>query len=167
MPLGSIHLFKIRFNFIVLPHLQIGGILFIFTLHCYFSPDTMMTMLEDNYSSEEELKEIISSEKQRKRSGGGSAKDAKSQHRENARDHRMQHRNEDGNDRKLSAKRGSHGGENKITCQSISPILSSSPSSGKIAVSHSRPSSGTSNKLTRTTPSSTSTNAAGKLIKCV
>ena len=137
--------------------------MFILIFLCNFSPDAMMTMLEDNYSSEEELKEIISSEKQRKRSGGGSVKDSKSQHRGNGREHLVQHRNADGNGGKSAAKRGSHGGGNKVTCHSISPVLSSSPSSGKMTLSNSRPSSGTSSKLTRTTPSSISTNAAGEI----
>jgi hypothetical protein len=136
--------------------LQIQNIFLLIISH-----DAMM-MLEDNYSSEEELKEIISSEKQRKRSGGGSVKDGKAQHRVTARgDHHMQHRNEDSNARKLSVKRGSLGADNIATCQPLSPSLSSSPSSGKMILSCSRPSSGRSSKLARVTPSLASTNAAG------
>ena len=114
-----------------------------------------MMMLDDNYSSEEELKEIISSEKQRKRSGGGSVKDGKAQpHTGGA----NKDRNEDGNARKFSVKRGSLGADNVSTCRSISPASSASPFSGKMIISCSRPSSGRSSKLARATPSS---NVAG------
>ena len=124
----------------------------------FSSSDTTM-MLEDNYSSEEELKEIISSEKQRKRSGGGSVKDGKSQHRGAARDSQY---NEHGERRKSSVKRGSLGAETMVTCQSISDSLSPSPSSGKMALPGSRPSSARTCKVARATPSGASSNAAGK-----
>ena len=123
----------------------------------FSSSDTTM-MLEDNYSSEEELKEIISSEKQRKRSGGGSVKDGKSQHRGAARE---AHYNEHGERRKSSVKRGSLGAETMATCQSISDSLSPSPSSGKMALPGSRPSSARTCKVARATPSGASSNAAG------
>ena len=64
----------------------------------------MINLLDDNYSSEEELKEIISSEKQRKRSGGGHIKDAKSQHRENMRDHHRVTRHDNSEDEGRVAK---------------------------------------------------------------
>ena len=115
-------------------------------------------MLEDNYSSEEELKEIISSEKQRKRSGGGSVKDSKTKGAIRA-DQPMR-TNEDENARKLSIKRGSLGA-NSIP---LSPLLSTSPSTGKTALSSSRPSSGRSSKQARVTPSTASTNNAGKSV---
>ena len=115
-------------------------------------------MLEDNYSSEEELKEIISSEKQRKRSGGGSVKDSKSKGA--IRGDQPMRTNEEENARKLSIKRGSLGA-NSIP---VSPALSTSPASGKMALSSSRPSSGRSSKQARATPSMASTNAAGKYL---
>ena len=130
--------------------------------NCLFSSDAMTNMLEDNYSSEEELKEIISSEKQRKRSGGGNAKDGKSQHRENARDHRIRHHPLSGSGLKLSATSSVNGGQIAAVCSSDSPILSASPSSGKMNLSNSRPSSGTGNKLLNITTSSTSATAAGE-----
>ena len=125
----------------------------------FSSSDTTM-MLEDNYSSEEELKEIISSEKQRKRSGGGSVKDGKSQHRGATRD--SQYNEHPGERRKSSVKRGSLGAETMVTCQSISDSLSPSPSSGKMALPGSRPSSARTCKVARATPSGASSNAAGK-----
>ena len=66
--------------------------------------------------------------------------------------------NEDENARKLSIKRGSLGA-NSIP---LSPSLSTSPSTGKTALSSSRPSSGRNSKQARVTPSTASTNNAGK-----
>ena len=49
----------------------------------------MMNMVEDNYSSEEELKEIHENEKQRNRSGRRGSKDIKSKNRDsNHRNHK-------------------------------------------------------------------------------
>ena len=121
----------------------------------------MINVLEDNYSSEEELKEIISSEKQRKRSGGGHIKDGKTQHRENTRDHRIRHNDEYGNIARLIAKSDGNAGQIGSACLPRSPVMSTSPCSSKMASTKSKPSLSTGTKPISITTSSTTSNAAG------